>query len=209
MTRVLLADDHPFLLAGVESVLRGSGYRVIAKLPDGEAALAALGTARPDLLILDVKMPKRDGIDVLLTLRARGDNRPVILLTASLDDHRLLEAVKAGVNGVGLKEGAEDILLQCLDAVRAGKRWIEKELLERALDLSLKGGRRPDPLGALAARERAIVRLVAQGRRNREIADDLGMTEGTVKVYLHNIYQKLGVENRTELAVLATDMGQG
>jgi len=209
MTRVLLADDHPFLLAGVESVLRGSGYRVIAKLPDGEAALAALGTARPDLLILDVKMPKRDGIDVLLTLRARGDNRPVILLTASLDDHRLLEAVKAGVNGVVLKEGAEDILLQCLDAVRAGKRWIEKELLERALDLSLKGGRRPDPLGALAARERAIVRLVAQGRRNREIADDLGMTEGTVKVYLHNIYQKLGVENRTELAVLATDMGQG
>lgn len=208
MTRILLADDHPFILAGVAAVLRGTSYQVVATAADGEAALEALPTVRPDILVMDVAMPKRDGIDVLLTLRGRGDPCPVVLLTASLDDRRLLQAVKAEVNGIVLKEGAEDRLVQCLDSVRSGKRWIERGLLDRALDLSLKG-EVADPLAALAPRERAIVRLVAQGRRNRDIGAELGMTEGTVKVYLHNIYQKLGVENRTELAVRASDPPPG
>ena len=205
MTRVLLADDHFFILAGVEAVLRDSGFEVVAKVRDGAAVFSAIQATRPDILVLDVRMPERDGIDVLTTLRARGDKRPVVLLTASLDDRLLLEAVKAGVNGIVLKEGAEEILLKCLVKVRNGGRWIDETLLQKALDLSIGGDSSGGPLHDLTPRERKIAGLVAQGLRNKEIAAELGITEGTVKVYLHGIYGKLGVENRTELAVLVTD----
>jgi two-component system nitrate/nitrite response regulator NarP len=195
-------------MSGVEAVLSQAGFEVVGKTPDGAAFLEALPTARPDILMLDVHMPVQDGIDVLLTLRSRGDPRPIVLLTASLDDQRLLEAIKAGVNGIVLKEGAEETLVQCLRSVAQGKRWIDKELLERALNVSLDGSGESDRLAALTTRERAIASLIALGRRNREIASELGLTEGTVKVYLHNIYSKLGVENRTELAVMAAGLQQ-
>jgi two-component system nitrate/nitrite response regulator NarP len=203
MTRILMADDHPFIMSGVEAVLRDAGYEVVGKTPDGAAFLEALAAARPDILILDVHMPERDGIDVLLTLRSRGDTRPIVLLTADLDDRRLLEAIKGGVSGIVLKEGAEATLVECLRSVSKGKRWIDKELLERALNVTIDGSPESDPLGALTTREKAIASLIAQGLRNREVASELGLTEGTVKVYLHNMYAKLGVENRTELAVMA------
>lgn len=201
--RVLMADDHPFIMSGVEAVLRDAGYEVVGKTADGAAFLEALAATRPDILMLDVHMPGRDGIDVLLTLRSRGETRPIILLTANLDDQRLLDAIKAGVNGIVLKEGAEATLVECLRCVVSGKRWIDKELLERALNVTLDGSGQSDPLKALTTREKAISALVAQGMRNRDIASELGLTEGTVKVYLHNIYGKLAIENRTELAVLA------
>jgi two-component system nitrate/nitrite response regulator NarP len=205
MKRILLADDHPFIMAGVEALLSQSGFSVVGKVENGAQVLQALPTLRPDILVLDVRMPERDGVEVLLTLRSRGDLRPIILLTASLDDRRLLDALKAEVNGIVLKEGAEETLLQCLTAISAGKRWIQPDLLQRALDLSIDGGGANDALSGLSTRERALARLVAQGLKNRAIAVELGVTEGTVKAYLHNIYQKLGVENRTELGVLAAN----
>ena len=142
------------------------------------------------------------GIAIAQTMRARGDKRPVVLLTAELEDDALIAAVKAGVNGIVLKDGAEDALLACLDAVAAGQRAVPAELLQRALDLSMQGERR-HPLDSLTPRERQIAEHVGRGMRNREIAAALAMSEGTVKVYLHTIYQKLGIENRTELALLA------
>ena len=207
MTKVLIADDHPFILSGLEAVLRDTEYRIVATVNDGTAALEALATARPDIMILDVQMPDHGGLDVLRTLRSRGDQRPVVLLTASLNNERLLEALKLGVNGIVLKEGAQHLLTRCLDEVSKGGRWIEHGLLQRAVDLQMREGGQPkDGLSSLTARERAIAGLIAKGRRNREIADELGITEGTVKVYLHNIYQKVGVSNRTELAVLSRDL---
>lgn len=204
MIPVLLADDHPFIRAGVEAVLRGSRYALIASVSDGEAALAAVSRHDPAICIFDVRMPVRDGVATLEAMRAQGDNRPVVLLTAELEDRALFAAVRAGVNGIVLKRGAEDALLECLDTAMSGRRSIDPELLQRALDLSLDGGR-SDPLNRLAPRERQITELVAQGLRNREIAERLAMSEGTVKVYLHGIYQKVGVENRTALALLARD----
>jgi two-component system nitrate/nitrite response regulator NarP len=210
MTRILIADDHPIMLSGIEAILRDTEYTVVAKLTDGAAVLDALPDARPDILVLDVQMPKRTGLDVLRTLRGAGDQRPVVLLTASLDDNALLEAIQLGVNGIILKEGAQSLLLLCLEDVRNGRRWIEKTLLERALEISMGGGAETrDGLGALSKRERAIVGLVAQGLRNRDVASELGITEGTVKVYLHRIYEKLGVSNRTELAIYARDASPG
>ena len=199
MTRLLVADDHPFIIAGLEAVLRDTDFEIVAKLSDGAAVLASMAEVKPDLLLLDVAMPKRGGIDVLRSLRNRGDKCPVALLTASLDDHALVEALSLGVDGIVLKEGAQNLLIECLTAVREGKKWIEPALLERARRSG--EGSAGKGVAMLAPRERAIVALVAQGLRNREIGDELGMTEGTVKVYLHRIYEKLGVSNRTELAL--------
>ena len=204
MISVLLADDHPFMRAGVEAVLRGSRYELVATVSDGEAALAAVARHDPAICIFDIRMPLRDGVATLEAMRARGDARPVVLLTAEIEDRALYAAVRAGVNGIVLKNGAEDSLIECLDTVVAGRRSIDPDLLQRALDISLDGGK-GDPLNRLAPRERQIAELVAQGLRNREIAERLTMSEGTVKVYLHGIYQKVGVENRTALALLARD----
>jgi two-component system nitrate/nitrite response regulator NarP len=210
MTRVLIADDHPIMLSGIEAILRDTEYMVVAKVTNGAAVLEALPSARPEILVLDVQMPERTGLDVLRTLRERGDQRAVVLLTASLDDNSLLEAIQLGVNGIILKDGAQSLLLRCLEDVGSGRRWIEKSLLERALEISMGGGHESrDGLAALSKRERAIVGLVAQGLKNRDVASELGITEGTVKVYLHRIYEKLGVSNRTELAIHARDASQG
>lgn len=207
MTRVLLADDHPLMLSGIEAMLRGTVYEVVGKARDGAAALEALPSVRPDILVLDLKMPSRSGLDVLRTLRSRGDSRPVVILTADLDDQSLLESIQLGVNGIIMKEGAENLIVTCLDHVARGERWIERSVLQRALDITLRDGAEPrGALGALAPRERAISRLVGAGLRNREIADELGLSEGTVKVCLHRIYEKLEISNRTELAMLAREL---
>jgi two-component system nitrate/nitrite response regulator NarP len=202
MVSVLLADDHPFMRAGVEAVLSGTRFAIVAMANDGEEAIAAVARTDPDICIFDVRMPKRSGLDLLETLRAKGDNRPVVLLTAALEDHALFGAVRAGVNGIVLKDGAEDALLDALEKVAGGMKAIPQALLQRALDLSLAGGK-ADPLGPLAPRERQIAAHVGRGLRNREIAEALAMSEGTVKVYLHTIYQKLAIKNRTELALIA------
>ena len=204
MISVLLADDHSFIRAGIEAILRHSRYELVATVNDGDEALEAVARLDPAVCIFDVRMPGKTGVEVLEAMRARGDTRPVVLLTAELDDRALYAAVRAGVNGIVLKNGAEDALIECLENVLGGSRSIDQELLERALDLSMSGGAH-DPLSKLAPRERQISELVAQGMRNREIAERLSMSEGTVKVYLHGIYQKVGVENRTALALLARD----
>jgi two-component system, NarL family, nitrate/nitrite response regulator NarL len=206
MTRLLIADDHPFIIAGLEAILRDSSYEIVAKASDGDEAMALIEQVKTDILLLDVAMPKRSGIEILRSLRSNGDQRPVVLLTASLDDYGLLRALDFGANGILLKEGAQDLLFECLDAVLAGRRWIQPALLDREAVLrsrSSGGG----PMAVLAPRERAISGLVAQGLRNREVAHELSMTEGTVKVYLHRIYDKLGVTNRTELALFVRDAG--
>jgi two-component system, NarL family, nitrate/nitrite response regulator NarL len=208
MTRVLLADDHPLMLSGIEAMLRGTNYEVVSKVRDGAAAMDAIPAARPDVVVLDLKMPQRSGLDVLRTLRCRGDNRPIIILTADLDDDSLMEALDLDVSGIIMKEGAENLIVTCLDHVCRGERWIERSVLQRALDIKMKdGGPAKGPLSTLTPRERAIAHLVGQGLRNKEVADELGLTEGTVKVCLHRIYEKLGITNRTELAMLARNPG--
>lgn len=205
MKSVLIADDHPIVLSGVEAILRDTSFMVVATATNGTEVLEALPTARPDILVLDLNMPERSGIDVLRTLRSRGDMRPVVLMTASLGDDALIEAIKLGVSGILLKDGAHDMLVHCLEDVRAGRRSIDNRLLDRALDLSMDGEGSSNPINSLTKRERTIAELTSHGLRNREIATELGMTEGTVKVYLHRIYGKLSVSSRTELAILIKD----
>jgi len=202
MISVLLADDHAFIRAGVEAVLADTDYRIVAAVGNGREALAAVREHDPKVCVFDVTMPEVDGVEALKALRRAGDTRPVILLTAHIDDRRLLDAIDAGVNGIVGKEGAEDTLADTLGMVLSGRKAIAPELAERARKEAARR-KTPSPLAALTRRERTIVSFIAQGYRNRDIAAELGITEGTVKVYLHALYQKLGIENRTELAVLA------
>jgi two-component system nitrate/nitrite response regulator NarP len=202
MTRILIADDHRIIVTGLESMLRDTDFEVVGSVADGGEVAAAVARLRPDILLLDVTMPGRNGVDVLRCLRTSEPGTKVVLLTAALDDSQLIDAVRMGVQGILLKQGAHLLLIPCLEAVRDGSRWIDPALLQRTLDLALGGGEAGDPYGGLTARERSIAVLAAHGLRNRDIAARLEINEGTVKVYLHRIYRKLGVGSRTELAIL-------
>jgi two-component system, NarL family, nitrate/nitrite response regulator NarL len=207
MTKVLLAEDDPLTLAGIQLLLDKTNFAVVATVGTGTAALDTLASARPDLLILDNSMPERTGLEVLRTLRGRGDNRPVILLTGGINDQASKEAMQLGVNGIVIKATAPRDLLTCLEAVVAGRRWIDQEVMQRVMDLAMSPDAARDPLEPLSGRERAVASLVQRGMRNREIADELRITEGTVKVHLHKVFEKLGVRSRTELILLAQDRG--
>jgi len=206
MTRVLIADDHPIIVSGIEALLRGTAYHVVGAVHEGAAVDAAVDRLAPGILVLAVSMPGMPGLEVLERLRARGRTIATVLLTAGLSDGELLQAMRLGVLGIVLKEGAHRQLIECLDSVRSGARWIEQTLFQRALDVALSGGK-ADPLAPLTARERAIAGHVGHGLRNREVAERIGINEGTVKVYLHRIYRKLGIGSRTELALLAREDG--
>lgn len=206
MTRILLADDHPMIQAAVEALLRGSDYQLVGKASTGAEALDAIAAENPEIVVLDVQMPEGSGLDVLRKIRSNGDQRPVILLTASIDDAGFAEALSLKVDGALLKTSDPALLLDCLDTVRSGEEWIDPNLQKQAADARASGSARGV---SLSPRERELVQLVRQGLRNRDIAEQLGITEGTVKVYLHSVFEKTGVANRTELAIRSSEWVRG
>lgn len=202
MTTVLLADDHPIIVSGVEALLRKTAYKLVGSFSEGEAVLAALSDIAPDVVILDLNMPGCSGLDVLRRMRAASDDRPVILLTAEISLADTDQALRLGANGIVLKETAAESLLSCLDAVSHGDSWFDPKLRDR-LGIAGDGTGLLSPFSALSPRERQVADLVAKGLRNRDIAAALGISEGTVKIHLYRVYERLGVSSRTELAILA------
>jgi two-component system nitrate/nitrite response regulator NarP len=200
VTQILLADDHPMIQAAVEAMLRGSDYKLVAKASSGNEALREIAEHDPEIVVLDIQMPDGSGLEVLRQLRSSGDNRKVVLLTASLDETGFSEALSLKVDGVLLKTSDPALLIDCLDSVRAGDEWIDRNIQEEAARPTAARDR-----SLLSPRETELVQLVRQGLRNRDIADRLGITEGTVKVYLHSVFEKTGVANRTELAIRAAE----
>jgi len=201
VTKVLLADDHPMIRTAIDVLLRDSGFELAGTATTGEETLSAVAELDPDLVILDLQMPGGHGMDVVRKLRSSGDTRRLIILTAGIDDPSLVEARALGVQGMVLKNSDPAYLLDCLERVRSGGTWIDPELVNRLSRVAASGGGRR----ALAPRERQLIKFVRQGLRNREIARELGVTEGTVKAYLHEVFDKLGVKNRTELAIRADE----
>lgn len=207
MTKVLVADDDPLTMAGITALLDKSNFDVVATVNTGAAVLDTLASARPDLLILDNGMPERSGLDVLRTLRSRGDNRPVVLLTGGLNDELAREAIQLSVNGIVIKATAPRDLLTCLESVVQGRRWLDQDVMQRVMEQAMSPDAPRDPFEVLSGRERAVASLAKRGLRNKEIADELGLTEGTVKVHLHKVFDKLSIRGRTELILLAQDRG--
>lgn len=201
MTSVVIADDHAFFRAGLESVLNAEGYEVLASLNDGEQAVSAVAEHSPDIVILDVRMPKMNGVEALKALRAKGYSKPVILLAAEFEDDVLSEAMSVRVEGIVNKHGAEVRLLDALAAVRNGGNFFDTDEFERFLAMKSDAGREQKPVADLSEKEFEIAEHVASGLKNREIAQKLGISEAMVKLYLHKIYNRLDIKNRTGLAL--------
>lgn len=206
---VVLADDHPLLLDGLEKLFRlKKDIRVLARCGDGVETLRAVREHQPDILILDLRMPRMDGVAVLRAMKEEKLRTRVVLLTVALDEDEVLEAIRLGVRGVVLKEMASQLIVECVRKVHAGGEWLERSSVARALEKMLRREAGMQQIaGLLTPREIEIVRLVASGRRNKEIAGKLSIGEGTVKLHLHNIYQKLHVDGRVALTLYAQDKG--
>lgn len=202
MTKVLLVDDHPMIGAALEMLLRDTNYELVDRARTVAEAGKQIAKLKPDLLLLDVHLPDGSGLDILMRL-SRSRSRPkVILLTAGMDESQLLGASELNPDGMVLKTSDPGLLLESMDAVMAGRCWVDPEIAERTRHAQERAASAPP----LTRRERELIELVRQGLRNRDIAAELGVTEGTVKVYLHAIFDKLHVENRTELALRAADL---
>jgi len=206
---LVIADDHPLVLDGLTRLFEvESDVEVVARCSDGEQAVQATLRHCPSVLVLDLSMPRKDGTAVIRELKQHGYKGGIVLLTSTLDEQKIMEAVRLGVRGVVLKEMAPQLLLQCVRRVDAGGQWLERDILGRALDTLLqREAALQDLHSALSQREITLVKLVADGRSNREIAEQLHITEGTVKVHLHRIYEKTGVKNRVGLTLYAQQKG--
>lgn len=207
--RLLLADDHRIILDGLEQLFRREGdFEIVATCTDGEEALEQIRKLSPDVTVLDIEMPKRNGMSVLREVRDSNLPTRVVLLTASLNDAGVLEAMELGVWGVVLKESASVSLVDAVRRVVRGDRSLDPSLVNRAVEqMSRKSEALKEVQQLLSPREAEVTKMVATGLRNKEIALRLNITEGTVKFYLHSIYEKLGIQGRVELTLYAQSKG--
>jgi DNA-binding NarL/FixJ family response regulator len=204
MLRLVLADDHWVVLQGMRAFLAlQPGMEVCALCADGLEAVEAVEQHRPDVLVMDIAMPRCTGMEAHERLRELGVRVPTILLTATLSDDTLLRCLEARVDGIVLKESAAEVLVEAIHAVARGERWVPPALTARALELMARP--EPDAEARLTPREQAVAERVAAGASNRRVASDLGIAESTVKLHLHSAFTKLGVTNRTQLSLLARD----
>lgn len=207
--RIALADDHPIVLQGLRQLFeRESDLRVVAACGSGQEVLAAVRGGGVDVVLLDLRMPGLTGLEALRTIHDEQIPCAPVLLTASVDDDQIVEAVRLGARGIVLKESPPAVLVECVRRVHAGHRWLDQATLSRAFErvVSREHASR-EAAALLTPRETEIVRMVAEGLRNREIAARTAIAEGTVKIHLHNIYEKLGVDGRVALVVYAREKG--
>lgn len=209
LIRLVVVDDYPFVLKGLELLFSEEpDFEVLAYCADSEQALQAVRQHLPDILVIDLKMPGKDGLTVLRELRRESWAGKVVILTGELGEQEALEAVRLDVCGVVLKEMPPPLLLRCLRKVDAGERWLERQSFGRALDRMLQREIGMRQLAeVLTLREIELVGLACKGLGNREIAGELFISEGTVKVHFHRIYAKLGVKNRLALILYAREKG--
>jgi two-component system nitrate/nitrite response regulator NarL len=206
--RVLIADDHPVVRIGLRNMLQSdSQIKVIAEAKDGVEALHMVRTLRPDILLLDLAMPRMPGMEALRELTANGGTTRTIVLTGHVDKRQILEALQLGARGVVLKDAVVAHLSACIRAVMQGQYWLEgrpvQNLVQLLRDLAVQTAPPPRKTFGLTARELEVVTLITEGSTNKHIAETFGISEETVKRHLTNIFNKLGVGNRLELALFA------
>ena len=211
MIRIVLVDDQTLVRQGIRSLLELAGdVAIVAEAGDGDEGIAVILRERPDVVLLDLRMPKKGGVDVLRALQSAGSLPPTIVLTTFDDDEALLDAVKAGARGYFLKDVSLERLIEGIHEVAAGGSIIRPAITERVLKglehvpRDFDAMSPPDPL---TRREVEILRLMAGGYSNREIAEALGTAEGTVKNHASSILSKLGVRDRTRAVLKALELG--
>jgi DNA-binding NarL/FixJ family response regulator len=209
--RVCLVEDQTIVREGLRALLKlNPDIAVVAEAADGDEAIDVIEREKPDVVLLDLRMPKRDGVGVLSVLRERGTQPPALILTTFDDDSKLFEAVRAGAKGWLLKDVSLERLTSAIRTLAAGGTCIEPVITERimrALDgsnVAFDSAALPEPL---TDRERMILRFLAGGYSNREISELLNISDGTVKNHISSVLAKLGVRDRTRAVLKAIDLG--
>jgi two-component system, NarL family, nitrate/nitrite response regulator NarL len=216
--RIVIADDHPIFRDGLCKLLAlEEDFEVVAQASDGRQVLDVIQQTEPDILLLDLKMPGLDGLATLQRLQSSKSKTRVIVLTASDDKNEFVQAMKLGTSGIVLKQTATELLIKSIRKVHAGEIWLDShttaEVIRRFVSADdmpatpasspASSSPRERERSPLSQREREIVALVAQGFKNKEMAEKMFISEQTVKNHLHNIFDKLGVSDRLELALYA------
>jgi DNA-binding NarL/FixJ family response regulator len=203
--RIFVVDDHPVVRAGLVTILGTQpDFVVVGEAEDADTAINRLLTLRPDVLLLDLEMPGGDGVDVLRRVRENGSDARALVFTAFDADDRILAAVRAGAQGYLLKGAPREELFRAIRVVYAGGSLLEPVVASKLLR-QVRHPATPDV--RITARELEVLRLVARGRQNKEIARELAVTERTVKFHLSALMRKLGVSNRVEAVSAAIRLG--
>jgi two-component system, NarL family, response regulator LiaR len=201
--RVVIADDHRVVRDGLCYLLgQEPGIEVVGEAGDGRQAVDVVAATRPDVLLLDLYMPERDGHSVLAALCDKPGGPAIVVLTSATDDEHLVRAMQAGATSYLLKTAAGDDVIAAVRAAAAGTASLSPELLTR-LTQAIRRPPPPDPLEPLSPRERDVLELIARGHSNRQIARDLVIGEQTVKTHVRSILAKLGLQDRVQAAVFA------
>jgi two-component system, NarL family, nitrate/nitrite response regulator NarL len=207
--RILIADDHLIFRQGLRMLLEAEkGFTVVGQAGDGDEAVKLAGRLRPDILLLDLAMPRVPGLQALRELSDQSAPVRTILLTASVDPDQIVEALQLGARGVVLKESATEMLLKSIRSVMAGEYWVGHgsvpSLVKALTDLAAATSQKQSSRArGLTLRELQIVECIVAGLTNKDIAQKFSISEQTVKHHLSNVFDKLGVSNRLELALFA------
>lgn len=209
--RIVIADDHPIFREGLRKLLEAEpGFAVVGEAADGAEAVKLVRWVKPDVLLLDLSMPRMPGLEALRELAAPAGSVRTILLTAAIEKEQIVEALQLGAAGVVLKESATALLLKSIRSVMAGQYWVGHESVSTLVMALRQTGRtageapRPKKFG-LTPRELEIVSAIVSGYTNRDIAQRFSISEQTVKRHLTSIFDKLGVSNRLELALFSVN----
>lgn len=206
--RVLIADDHAMFRDSVRRLLEAEeGFAVAGEAGDGSEAVQKTRELQPDVLLLDLAMPRRNGLEALRELAKSDSAAHTIVLTAAIDKFQLVEALRLGARGVVLKDSAIEVLPEALQSVMAGQYWVAREtvggIIEALRSVVSPADSHPEPRFDLTERELEIVETVVAGYSNKDIANRFSISEHTVKHHLSSIFDKLGVSSRLELALFA------
>jgi DNA-binding NarL/FixJ family response regulator len=216
--RIVIADDHPIVRDGLKKLLLlEDDFEIVGEAGDGREVLEKVQALDPDVLLLDLRMPNLDGLSALQALQQTNKRTRVIVLTASEDKNEFVQAMKLGCSGIVLKQTAPDLIVKSIRKVNSGEIWLDSHTTAAVMrqfstgqegsgGTSASGGKSRER-SPLSTREREIVALVAQGYKNKEMAEKMFISEQTVKNHLHNIFDKLGVSDRLELALYAIHKG--
>jgi DNA-binding NarL/FixJ family response regulator len=213
--RVLISDDHPLVREGLRRLLGlENDLEIVGEAGDGESTVALVEKLDPDIVLLDLRMPGMDGFGALQRIQKLGKRPKVIVLTASEDKNEFVQAMKMGCSGIVLKQTASELIVKSIRRVHAGEIWLDSNTTAAVMrqfaapsDGAAQSSLRPRARSPLSQRECEIVALVAQGYKNKEMAEKMFISEQTVKNHLHNIFDKLGVSDRLELALYAIHKG--